>query len=201
MIAQAIDQEIPRLADLENRRERHESAAANRAHVPENIVLDWKREQLSLDVTLKESRSTSSTASRRTRPVRRALAAGYARVDLAELARQRQSPTGSTAVRETIARPRAAKSRATETPRGDPQRRRGGRSLAVEPCSRCRRAPVLLPVFNLDEVVGAPTRRPLARPASVPASQPRGRLLPPPRWNAKLRTRRTKTVVADPASA
>ena len=77
------------------------TTARETCSIPEKIVLEWKRELLSLDVVLKDVKvnqfDTSKRADRFVQPTIR----GYAAVNLAEVARQKD-PASSTAVRETI---------------------------------------------------------------------------------------------------
>lgn len=69
--------------------------------LPENVVLEWKQELLSLDVTLKEAKVNQFDPARRSALFIEPTPRGYARANLAVLARQKQ-PEDSTAVRETI---------------------------------------------------------------------------------------------------
>ena len=103
--------------------------------IPENIVLEWKREQLCLDVMLKDVKINQFDQNRRTALFVEPTPSGYARVNLSEFARTKDSE-GSTAVRETIPVPesrnrcvsvRHSRSGATTPPR----RRHGGRSRPV----------------------------------------------------------------------
>ncbi len=77
---------------------------ADVCHLPENVRLEWKPEQLTLDVTLKDVRlnllDPSKSASRFVEPK----IPGYARVNLAELAGGR-SPESGTTVRRTLPAP------------------------------------------------------------------------------------------------
>src|SRR5262249_35258135 len=61
---------------------------AETCRVPENVVLEWKREQLSLDVVLREVKLNQFADSRRAALFVEPTPGGYARVNLAELARQ-----------------------------------------------------------------------------------------------------------------
>jgi hypothetical protein len=124
-------------------------------YVPENIVLDWKKEQLTLDVTLKRVEVNQFDPSRRSALFVEPSPPGYARVDLAELARQRQSD-GSTTVRETIPAPEPrnrVRLKPPEEIREDGAAVKASRRT-VQPQSS---SSVLLPVVNLDELVEAPT--------------------------------------------
>ena len=72
--------------------------------MPESFVLEWKREQLSLDVSLKDVKVNQFADSRRTALFVEPTPGGYARVNLAELARQKESE-GTTAIRESLPAP------------------------------------------------------------------------------------------------
>ncbi len=134
-----------------------DGAAAERSScsLPENIVLEWKRELLSLDVVLKEAKVNQFDSSRREALFVQPTVAGYAPVNLAEVARQKDAAS-STAVRQTIPVP--------ETPnRGrpiPPLQIRGDDAAANTPRRGNQagpKSPVLLPVFDLDlGVVDAP---------------------------------------------
>ena len=126
-------------------------------YVPENIVLDWKKEQLTLDVTLRRVEVNQFDPSRRTALFVEPSPEGYARVDLAELARQRQNDSSS-AVRQTMPAPEprsGVKLRPPEDIRNDGAAVKAS-SRTVQPLPKTK-SPVLLPVFNPDDVVGAPT--------------------------------------------
>ena len=123
--------------------------------VPENIVLEWKREQLSLDVALKDVKVNQFAAARRAALVRRADAGGLRQGRIwPRLARQRESE-GTTAIRESLPVPE---------PRNRVRLRPPSRSGATTPRRnldepRPTAAPkgaVLLPVLQIDDVVGAP---------------------------------------------
>jgi hypothetical protein len=167
LIAQAT---IKKYQDLPTSKTgRAASGAIESCSVPENIVLDWKKEQLTLDVTLKGVKVNQFAPSRRSALFVEPSPPGYAHVDLAELARQRQSG-GSTAVRETMPAPTprsGVRLRPPEEIRND--------GAAVKASSRTVRplptSPVILPVPNLDEVVGAPTPSAPGTP-SVSAGEP-----------------------------
>jgi hypothetical protein len=134
--------------------------------VPENLVLDWKKEQLSLDVVLRDVSINEFDPSRRTVLFVEPTLGGYARVNLAELTRQK-SPEGPTDVRETLPVPEPRNRR-----RSSPRLQIQQQSSNTKPLLRAdqdlpKDAAVLLPVFNpeLEEVVGAPL--PIAPGASV----------------------------------
>jgi hypothetical protein len=129
---------------------------AESCRVAESIVLEWKREQLSLVVDLKDVKINKFAESRRAALFVEPTPSGYARVNLAELARQKE-PEGTTAIRESLPAP-APNNRVRLNPplqiRGD-----GDAARTITPSRAERSAPqgaVLLPVPNLDEVVGAP---------------------------------------------
>lgn len=120
--------------------------------MPENIVLEWKRELLSLDVVLKEVRVNQFDPSKRAARFVQPTVSGYSPVNLAEVARQKD-PAGSTAVRETIPVPEP-RSRVRLSP---PLQIRGDAAAANGPRrdqARTKTA-MLLPVLDLD-VVSAP---------------------------------------------
>ena len=108
--------------------------------VPENIVLEWKREQLSLDVALKDVKVNQFAAARRTAPVRRADAGGLrpgqpGRGGPAEGVRRDDGHPGEPAG------PRAAQSRALESAAPDPGRRRRGEDPRARPNAPPPRGP------------------------------------------------------------
>ncbi len=127
LIAQAA---IKKYQDLPTSKTgRATSGGSESCSVPENIVLDWKKEQLTLDVTLKRSGDQPVRPRSPECLVRRALAA--------RLRTGRPGRTGPSATERRLnrrpgddARSRATQWRAIETARGDPQRRRGGESIA-----------------------------------------------------------------------
>jgi hypothetical protein len=169
LIAQAV---IKKYQDLPTSKQGRASNDGNEScYVPENVVLDWKKEQLTLDVTLKRAEINQFDPSRRSAVFVEPSPPGYDRVDLAELARQRQSD-GSTAVRETMPAPEPrnhVRLRRPEEIRNDGAAVKASRRT-VQPLPK---SPVLLPVFNLDEVVGAPTPSAPGTPsisAGVPAA-------------------------------
>ncbi len=121
--------------------------------LPENIVLEWKRELLSLDVVLKDAKVNQFDTSRRAALFVQPTVAGYTPVNLAEVARQKDAAS-STAVRQTIPVP--------ETPNrvrlNPPLQIRGDDAAANTPRRQDQagpKSPMLLPVFDLD-VVDAP---------------------------------------------
>jgi len=127
--------------------------------LPENVVLEWKQEQLSLDVVLEnvEVNHTFKVADRRVIFVE-PTPPGCARVNLAEVARQKETQ-GTTAVRESIPVPESS-SPARSIP---PLQIRTSQTSARSPRrSADQAAPasvMLLPVIDLD-VVSAPIPRP-----------------------------------------
>jgi hypothetical protein len=136
--------------------------------VPENIVLDWKREQLSLNVLLKDVKLNQFAAARRAAIFVEPTPSGYARVNLAELTRQKESE-GTTAIRESLPVPEPS-----NRVRLNPPLQIRGDGASEKPPSRAERsAPkgaVLLPVLNLEEVVGAPSPSAPGSPAERTAS-------------------------------
>lgn len=134
--------------------------------IPENIVLEWKREQLSLDVVLKDVKINQFDGSRSTALFVDPTPSGYARVNLAEVARTKDSE-GSTAVRETIPVPES-RNRARLGPplqiRGDAAAKTSRR---LEPADT--RSALFVPVLDLD-VIGAPA-------PSAPGERPGGTAL------------------------
>ena len=154
MIAQATIKKYRDLPVAGPTSEESSTAARETCSIPENIVLEWKREQtLARRGAEGRRRSTSSTpASGRPCSSSRRLA-GYARVNLAELARQKD-PRGSTAVRETIPVPEP-RSRVRLNP---PLQIRGDDAAAKTSRRQDQAVPksaMLLPVLDLD-VVDAP---------------------------------------------
>lgn len=130
------------------------TAARETCSLPEKIVLEWKRELLSLDVVLKDVKVNQFDTSKRAARFVQPTIAGYAAVNLAEVARQKD-PASATAVRQTIPVPEAPnRSRLNPTPlqirgsdsAGNPPRRHD----QVGP-----KSPMLLSVPDLD-VVDAP---------------------------------------------
>jgi hypothetical protein len=128
---------------------------AEACRLPENIILEWKRERLSLDVLLREVKVNQFAESRRAALFVEPTPGGYAKVNLAELARQPESD-GTTAIRESLPAPPTNSDRVRLNP---PLQIRGADDSAKVQ-SRAERSapkgPVLLPITNLDEVVGAP---------------------------------------------
>ena len=119
-------------------------------------MLEWKREQLSLDVVLKDVKINQFDASRRTALFVEPAPTGYARVNLAEVARTKDSE-GSTAVRETIPVPES-RNRVRPGPqlqiRGDAAAKT---SRKPEPADT--RSALFVPVLDLD-VIDAPVPSP-----------------------------------------
>jgi hypothetical protein len=135
--------------------------------MPENIVLEWKRELLSLDVVLRDVKVNEFDPTRRAALFVEPTPSGYARVNLAEVAR-RKEPDGSTAVRETIPVPEPR-----HRVRLNPPLQIRGDDAAANTSRRHDEAgpkrPMLLPVLDLD-VVGAPLPTAPGSPADSTAS-------------------------------
>jgi hypothetical protein len=137
-----------------------ETGAGSRetCYVPENIVLDWKRELLSLNVVLRDVQVNQFDPARRTALFIEPKPYGYARVNLAEVARTKDQE-GSTAVRETMPAPQPRSSRARLAPplemRAENADTKPARRKEAAPASPSAKSPLLLPVLDLD-VVGAP---------------------------------------------
>jgi hypothetical protein len=130
------------------------TAARATCSLPENIVLEWKRELLSLDVVVKDVKVNQFDTSKRMARFVQPTISGYAPVNLAEVARQKD-PASSTAVRQTIPVPETPnRGRLNPTPlqiRGaDANANTQRRQNQVVP-----KSPVLLPVLDL-EVLDAP---------------------------------------------
>lgn len=129
-------------------------AATRICVLPENIVLEWKKELLSLDVVLKDAKVNQFDPQRREAVFVEPVPSGYARANLAELARTKESDN-STAVRETIPVP-DSRSRARLGPplqvRGDDD----AASASSLPARSGASNAMLLPVLDLD-VVRAPS--------------------------------------------
>jgi hypothetical protein len=125
-------------------------------YLPEIIVLDWKREQLSLDVTLKDVKINQFDPARRTALFVEPAPSGYAKVNLAELTRQ-NNEDNATAIRETMPAPEPRNQVRLSPPlqvREEERDRSSAKARRAQP--NTSKGPVLLPVFNLEEVVGAP---------------------------------------------
>jgi hypothetical protein len=127
--------------------------------LPENVVLEWKREQLSLDVVLEsvEVNRTFKASDRRIIFVE-PTPPGCARVNLAEVARQKDAE-GTTAVRESLPVPESP-----SPPRSIPPLQIRTSQTSPRPTRRqAEQAPpaglMLLPVVDLD-LVRAPIPRP-----------------------------------------
>jgi hypothetical protein len=142
---------------------------AENCRVPENIVLEWKREHLSLDVVLREVKVNQFAEARRAALFVEPTPGGYARVNLAELARQAESE-GTTAIRESLPAPPTNRDRV----RLNPPLQIRGEDDSEKVQSRAERSapkgPVLLPIINLDEVVGAPAPTAPGTPAERTAT-------------------------------
>ena len=135
-------------------------------------MLEWKKEQLTLDVLLKEVKVNQFDPARRTAVFIEPTPSGYARANLAELARPKDTE-GSTAVRETIPVPEP-RSRARL---GTPLQIRGAddaASVRRSPTASGASNAMLLPVLDLD-VVRAPAAA--APGAGAQGQQPSSSLL------------------------
>jgi hypothetical protein len=141
-----------------------DSAAADICILPENVVLEWKKELIALDVGLRELKVNQFDPARRSALFVEPAPGGYARANLAELARPK-NPGGSTAVRESLPVPeqraRARLGPPLQIRRDDDAAKTSRRSEATSPQNS-----MLLPVLDLD-VVAAP------RPAA-PGSESEG---------------------------
>jgi hypothetical protein len=129
------------------------SARMQTCSLPENIVLEWKRELLSLDVVLKDVKVNQFDPDKRTARFVQPVISGHAAVNLAELTRLKDSES-ATAVRQTLPVPDAP-NRGRLDP---PLQIRAGNAAANTPRRQDTlrsRSPVLLPVLDLD-VVDAP---------------------------------------------
>jgi hypothetical protein len=137
--------------------------------LPEHVVLEWKREQLALDVVLEsvEVNHAFKASDRRVIFVE-PTPPGCARVNLAELARQKGAE-GTTAVRESLPVPESS-SPARSIP---PLQIRTSQISARSPRRRANQpdpaSVMLLPVIDLD-VVSAPVPRPPGTGMEVPAA-------------------------------
>lgn len=137
--------------------------------LPENVVLEWKREQLSLDVVLEnvEVNHPFKVSDRRAIFVE-PTPPGCARVNLAEVARPKDTQ-GTTAVRESIPVPEPS-SPARSIP---PLQIRTSQTAARSPRRLPDQSPpasvVLLPIIDLD-VVSAPVPRPPGTGAEAAAN-------------------------------
>ena len=130
------------------------SAARESCSLPENIVLEWKRELLSLDVILKDVKVNQFDISKRTARFVQPTISGYAAVNLAEIARQRD-PASSTAVRQTIPVPESPK-RSSLNPKSLQIRGDDAAAIGLKRHNQIGlKSSMLLPVPDL-EVVDAP---------------------------------------------
>jgi hypothetical protein len=73
-------------------------------YLPDNVRLDWKRDQLALDVTMQDVKVNQFDSARSAKLFVEPTIAGYERVNLAELSR-RQKGDGRTTVRQTMPAP------------------------------------------------------------------------------------------------
>jgi hypothetical protein len=150
LLAQAT---IPRYRELPLPADRDSASGEGSCYLPENLVLEWTREHISLEVVLRDVKLNEFDPARRTALFVEPSPEGYARVNIAEVARQ-QPPEGATAIRETIPPPEPKK-RSRQAPTLEI---RGASEAANLPRSEQPARPrsdVILPVLDLD-VVGAP---------------------------------------------
>ena len=110
--------------------EESSTAARETCSMPENIVLEWKRELLSLDVVLKEVRINQFDTSKRAARFVQPTIAGYTPVNLAEVARQKD-PSELDGCPRDNSRARAAEPRSPRSPFADPRRGRGREHAAT----------------------------------------------------------------------
>lgn len=127
--------------------------------LPENVVLEWKREQLSLDVVLEsvEVNHTFKASDRRAIFVE-PTPPGCARVNLADVARQKDEE-GTTAVRESIPIPESPSPPRSVPPLQIRTSQTSARSTRRQATQAPPASAMLLPVIDLD-VVSAPVPRP-----------------------------------------
>jgi hypothetical protein len=123
-----------------------------RCSIPENIILEWKREQLLLDVVLKDVKINQFDEGRRTALFVEPTPSGYARVNLAEVARTKES-VSSTAVRETMPAPEPRNRARLGPPLQIKGENDAKASRKPEPADT--RTVLFVPALDLD-VIGAP---------------------------------------------
>jgi hypothetical protein len=109
LLAQA---EVSRYADYEAGGS--ESGGRETCYLPESVRLDWKREQLVLDVLLQEVTLNQFDSSRAAAVFAEPVVPGYKRVNLAELSRAQQE--GRTTVRRTTPPPEPGGGREHDRP-------------------------------------------------------------------------------------
>jgi hypothetical protein len=159
MIAQAT---IKKYRDIP-REEADEAAETSKdvVYIPENIMLEWKREQLSLDVTVGDVALNQFDPSLRAGLFVEPDMSGYNRVNLAELTRVEKKPEGETLIRETIPAPAsspATRGRVRLGPpvqvKGDDSASRSSKSRRIDAKPDSPQEPELLPL--IEELVTAP---------------------------------------------
>ncbi len=127
--------------------------ASETCSIPENLLLEWKRELLVLDVALKSVKVNQFDTSKRSARFVQPTISGYTAVNLAEVARQKPQ-SGSTAVRQTLPMPET-QNRVRLNP---PLQIRGDNAAMItsrRQVSASRTSP-LLKIPELEEVVDAP---------------------------------------------
>jgi hypothetical protein len=83
--------------------EKSESGAFRTCYLPENLRLEWKKDQLTLNVALKEVSVNQFDSSKAAKIFKEPVIPGYERVNLAEMARA--TPGQRTTVRRTLPMP------------------------------------------------------------------------------------------------
>jgi hypothetical protein len=158
MLARAVIKKYRNLPLPKETLDDRSSASQETCSLPENIILEWKRELLSLDVVLKDVKVNQFDVTKRQARFVQPSIAGYTAVNLAEVARQNDT-AGSTAVRETMPAP-PSRDRVQLSP---PLQTRGGDASATKRPQDPAKSPMLLPVLDLD-VVDAPVPSPPGTP-------------------------------------
>jgi hypothetical protein len=168
MIAQATIQKYKDVPAHPEAEDNDSTASAETCLIPESIVLEWKREQISLDVSLKDVKLNQFDPARRTALFVEPHPSGYARVNLAEVARQKE-PSSATAIRESMPVPDLKEQVRLSPPmeiREEPPLEDAPRRRKPKTDRESSPAATLLPVGGgLEEVVGAPVP---SAPSSFP---------------------------------
>jgi hypothetical protein len=130
-----------------------DAEASPTCYLPESFVLEWKREQLALDVALRDVRVNQFDPTRRVGLFTEPTPSGYNRVNLAEVSRN-QGLEGQTRIRETLPIPES-RSRVRLSP---PLQIGDGNDSASLPSADPQTAAVSTAWFRplIDEVIGAP---------------------------------------------